>query len=59
MNILAARERLMMGQNSNVGHAFLVVLLIVMAAIVASVIFTLRRTRSKASKRRSTPHDVG
>lgn len=49
---LPARERLIMGQNSNIGHAFLVVLLIVMAAIVASVIFTLKRTRSRKTRRK-------
>ena len=43
-----------MGQNGNIGHAFLGVLLIVMAAIVATVIFTLKRTRSKQSRRRGT-----
>ncbi len=41
----------MMGQNANIGQAFLVVLLIVMAAIIASVIFTLKRTRSKKTRR--------
>ena len=42
----------MMGQSGSIGQAFLAVLLIVMAAIVASVIFTLRRTRSKKPRRK-------
>jgi flagellar biogenesis protein FliO len=56
---LAARERLMMGQNANIGQAFLAVLLIIMAAIVASVIFTLRRTRSRKTRRRGTQQEIG
>jgi hypothetical protein len=42
----------MMGQSGSIGQAFLAVLLIVMAAIVASVVFTLRRTRSKKTRRK-------
>ena len=48
LSFAAARERFFMGPSySKVGNAFLGVLLIIVAAVVGSAVYTKKRTKSK------------